>query len=524
MLDTEVVIVGGGPVAMTAALILGNFGVSSMILEAKAARDPVGSKALCMQRDVLDILERVDAGEQLVAEGVTWQLGRTFYREHELFQIRFHDPGRAHFPPFVNIGQDRTEFWLEQSVEVQPLTRIRYGHEVTEVTNHDDRVTVSGNGPDGEVTISGAYAIGADGARSTTRQQLGVDFPGVSFDDQFLICDIRAELPFSNERRFFFDPRWNPGRQVLIHPQADSVWRIDWQVPPDYDLSAEQASGALDERIRQIVGDQGYEIVWMSVYRFHQRIADRFAVDRTFLVGDAAHLYSPFGARGLNSGVQDAENIAWKIGYVLNGWAPDSLLATYEAERRPAALVNLEVTSRTMEFLVPGTDEQWQRRRSVLERAVTDPNTATLVDSGKLAEPYWYLDSPLTTASHDIADFPSEPAVTRPVRPGVLCPDGPCTIAERPDVIRLRELFGEGLVILSTGGSHVHPGEDFGPVDVYDLDHIDQDGIIRSALEIGPGRAVVVRPDGHLAAVVPTEPAAVREAAARAIGREPPRG
>ncbi len=520
MLDTEVVIVGGGPVAMTAALILGKFGNSSIMLEAKAEREALGSKALCMQRDVLDILERVDAGEQLVAEGVTWQMGRTYFREHELFQITFHDAGRAHFPPFVNIGQDRTEFWLEQSVEVQPLTRIRYGHEATRIYNGEDHVEVTAVGPDGEVTISGAYAIGADGSRSVTRKQLGIDFPGYSFDDQFLICDIRAELPFTNERRFFFDPQWNPDRQVLIHPQADSVWRIDWQVPPDYDVETERASGALDARIRKIVGDQHYEIVWMSVYRFHQRIADRFTVGRTFLVGDAAHLYAPFGARGLNSGVQDAENIAWKVAYVLNGWSPDALLDTYEAERRPAAVENLAVTSRTMEFLVPHTEEQWQVRRSVLEQAVTDEAAAKLVDSGRLAEPYWYLDSPLTTPGSDVAEFPTAPGVPRPVRPGVLCPDGPCHVPERPDVTRLRELFGEGLVILSTGGSDVHPGENVGPIDIYELDLIDSGNVLREALELGPGQAVVVRPDGHLAAVVAATHTAVRQAATRAIGIE----
>ncbi len=517
--DTDVVIIGGGPVAMTAALLLARFGVESVMLEAKPERDPVGSKALCMQRDVLDILDRVEAGEQLVSEGVTWQRGRTYFRDHELFQITFHDPGRAHFPPFVNIGQDRTEFWLEQAVNRTPATEIRYGHQVTGIVNHESGVTVTAATAAGPVTVSGSYAIGADGAHSTTRKLLGIGFPGHSFDDQFLICDIRAELAFDNERRFFFDPEWNPDRQVLIHPQAGSVWRIDWQVPPDYDVDAERASGALDARIRKIIGEQDYEIVWMSVYRFHERLAERFTEARTFLAGDAAHLVAPFGARGLNSGIQDAENLAWKLAYVLHGWSPPELTRTYELERRPAAEENVRVTSETMEFLVPHTEAEWDYRRRVLEAAVHDPNVVPQVNSGKLAEPFWYLDSPLTTQPAQPVAFPTEPAVPRPVVPGVLCPDGPCRVEGRPEVTRLRQLFGAGLVVLSSGPLEWTPEPGLGPVQLYDLATIDLEGVLHKALEAPADTAVIVRPDGHIAARVPNRPQAVGQAAARAIGR-----
>ena len=179
-------------------------------------------------------------------------------------------------------------------------------------------------------------------------------FAGHSFDDRFLICDIRAELPgWATERRFYFDPAWNPGRQVLIHPCPDSTFRIDWQVPAGYDLDAEAASGALDARIRAIIGERAYEIVWSSVYRFHSRCVDRMRVGRVLLAGDAAHLVSPFGARGLNSGVADAENAAWKIAYVGRGWAPAALLESYHDERHAAARENIAVTTATMDFLVP---------------------------------------------------------------------------------------------------------------------------------------------------------------------------
>ena len=293
MPDTQVVIAGAGPVGMAAALLLARQGVRSVILEARPRRAPVGSKSLCTQGDVLDILERIGIGERLVAEGVTWRLGRTYYGERELFRITFPDTGQAHFPPFINIGQDRVQHWLERGVTAEPLTEVRHRHAMTAIVNRSDRVEVAFDGAGRSGTISAGYAICADGARGPGRKLLGIGFPGRSFADRFLICDIRAELDFAAERRFYFDPPWNRDRQVLIHPQADSVWRIDWQVPPTFELREAENSGALDDLIRRIVGDQEYEIVWISVYRFHQRLAERFAVGRTFLAGDAAHLYAP---------------------------------------------------------------------------------------------------------------------------------------------------------------------------------------------------------------------------------------
>ena len=208
---------------------------------------------------------------------------------------------------------------------------------------------------DNGVEVRAAYVVACSGARcAELRDALGVAFEGHSFDDRFLTCDIRTDLPgMSTERHFHFDPEWNPGRQVLVHPCPDSSFRIDWQVPASYDLDAETVSGALDRRIRQVVGDQPYELGWITVYRFHSRCADRMRVGRVLLAGDAAHLMSPFGARGLNSGVADAENAAWKLAFVLNGWAPEELLESYHDERHAAAQENLAVTTATMDFLVP---------------------------------------------------------------------------------------------------------------------------------------------------------------------------
>lgn len=517
-----VVVVGAGPVGLVTALLLARHRVPSVVLEADARRDPSGSRAICFQRDVLDVLDRAGCAGRMIARGVTWTTGRTYHRGDELFSVTFPDAGRGTVPPWINISQAEVEGYLRDLAAAEPLIDLRYGHAVTGLRQDERGVEaeVAGAGRSGAVrvgTVRGGHLVGADGGHSTVRDLLGIGFPGRTFTDRFLICDIRADLPFPNERRFHFDPEWNLGRQVLLHQCPDGVWRIDWQVPDDLDLDAERASGALDARIRMIVGDLPYEIVWATVYRFHERCATAFGSGRAFLAGDAAHLYAPFGARGLNSGVQDAENLAWKLAFVRRGLAPPELLASYDAERRAAALENLRVTTRTMEFLVPRTPAQRAHRLESLERARTHPDPRTIIDSGRLAEPFWYLDSPLTTPSRPVDGFPAEPGAVRPPLPGVLCPDGPCVVSGRPT--RLRRLFGTGFVVLTARRHEMNLRTDL-PHEIHALDDIDGDGVLREALQAGPDTVHVVRPDGHLAAVLPTaDPERVASAMHRACGR-----
>lgn len=520
----RVIVIGAGPVGQTAALLLARWGIPVTILDERPGRDPIGSKAICQQRDVLDVWESIGAGRLIADEGVTWERARTYYQDTELFCVTFADRGRSPFPPFVNVSQSRTEQVLDERIAASPRIEVRWAHEVTAITQECDGVTVTCRTPEGEQDLRTPYVLACAGARGeTVRRMLGLSFAGRSFDDQFLICDIRADLgEWTDERRFYFDPEWNPGRQVLIHPCPDSTFRIDWQVPSDFDLASERSSGALDRRIRQIVGERPYEVVWSSVYRFHARLVDNMCVGRVLLAGDCAHLVAPFGARGLNSGVQDAENAAWKIAFVLHGWATPEILDTYGTERTAAAAENLAVTSSTMDFLVPRTDVARLRRRQVLERALTDPAVHAEVDSGRLAEPFWYVDSPLTTP-HPDRTFVGRPARGQmpPVVPGVLVPDAPVTVPDEPRVSRLREVVRDGILVLTTGDTDavraVAGTATAAPLRVLAIPDIDPSGLLAEALGARPGEAWVIRPDGHLAGIVahddePGLAAAVRRA------------
>lgn len=506
-----VVVVGAGPVGQTTALLLARWGLQVVVLDRRPQRDPIGSKAICQARDVLDVWESVGAGRTLAAEGVTWTTARTYYRDREIASWSFVDRGRSPFPPYVNVSQSRTEEVLDALIAATPAVQVRWGQEVTGLAQDDAGVTLELAGPDGAGALRASYVVVATGARSDgLRSALGLTFAGRSFDDAFLICDIRADLPgWERDRRFWFDPPWNPGRQVLIHACPGSTYRIDWQVPPGYDLADDEASGGLDARIRQIIGDRPYEVVWKSVYRFHSRHTERMRVGRVLLAGDAAHLVSPFGARGLNTGVLDAENAAWKVAFVAHGWAGEDLLESYHDERLAATLENLEVTGATMDFLVPGTDAERRRRADLLEAAATDPQAARRIDSGRFAEAFWYVGSPLTTPD------PSRPFAGRPPKgespppaPGVVVPDAPLAAPALPGVARLRELARTGLVAL------VHPpgpaaavrdllaARTTAPLTVVATTDLGDDGLVARELGIRPGEAWLLRPDAYVAAVV----------------------
>lgn len=513
--NRSVAVVGNGPVGQTAALLLARWGVPVVLLDARPNRDLVGSKAICQQRDVLDVWESVGVGRRIADEGVTWTTARTFYRNEELFAYELADPGRSAFPPFVNLSQARTEELLDERIAAEPLIDVRWNHEVIGLRQDGSGVTVRCSG---DRSVRAAYAVVCAGARGDAlRRMLGVHFDGHSFEDRFLICDIRADLPgWAHERRFHFDPSWNPGRQVLIHPCPDSTFRIDWQVPGDYDLAAEERDGRLDDRIRAIVGAAPYEIVWKSVYRFHSRLVDRMRVGRVLLAGDCAHLVSPFGARGLNSGVADAENAAWKLAWVLRGRAGEELLESYHEERHAAAAENLEVTTATMNFLVPQNPEQHATRLEVLSAAAGDPAVQSRVDSGRLSEPFWYVRSSLVTPD------PSRPFAGRPPRgsvpaagPGILAPDVPVK-ASAPVAgkacKRFRELARDGFLVLGCGADVADL-----PVPALRLEDIDPDGELTAALRARPGELWLIRPDAYVAAVVTTR-AELVAALERALG------
>jgi 2-polyprenyl-6-methoxyphenol hydroxylase-like FAD-dependent oxidoreductase len=402
-----VLIVGAGPVGLTLALELARFDVPAVVLDAKPEPTRTGSRAIVLARHALATFVRLGCGRPILDKGVALSRARTYFRDTELFCVELPRQHVGGLPRFVNLQQTYTEDALRGAVATTPGTGLRWGTRVTGLRQDDDGVTLDlDDGSD----VHGSYVVGCDGGRSTVRDLLGISFPGHSHRDRFLIADVRAEMPFPrDERRFFFDPPQNPGRTMLVHPQPDDVWRIDWQVPGDTEAEAERASGRLDERVRRIAGHGDYELVWLTAYRFDQRVAERWRVGRAFLAGDAAHLFSPFGARGMNSGVEDAVNLGWRLALVRAGEADDRLLDEYERERRPAALENLRVTAATMRFMAPPTPIHRLVRDAILRGSVRSAALRRRVNSGRLAEPAVYWDDEGVVGRPLPADVPARP-------------------------------------------------------------------------------------------------------------------
>ncbi len=400
----------------------------------------------------------------MLARGIAWRTRKTYFREHELQSQTAPEPAPGELPPFLNLSQHDTERYLLDAVTRSVHIDLRWQHTLVGLSQDHDGVTVTAETPHGPVTIRGRYLLACDGARSATRKLLGLDFPGTTYPDRFLIADIRASLPFPAEPRFFFDHPANPGHNVLIHPQPDDIWRIDWQLRGDAVIEDERSPEAMDRRIRALIGETPYELVWLSDYRFHQRLLPDLRDGRVFFLGDAAHLLSPFGARGMNSAIHDVENLCWKLAYVLAGQAGPGLLETYQAERWPAQQHNQKVTNATMRFMAPRT--WWQRmRRNVILRL----RLRRFVDSGTMVAPFTYATSPLLLPD-DEEGWAGAPAL------GSRMP-----IADP----RIRRRIGRGFVAL-----------------LFTHDEADSDIVVTVPPVPGcpPGTLYLLRPDGHVAA------------------------
>lgn len=484
-----VVIVGAGPVGLAALLDCVRRGLKAVLIDDNNTVS-LGSRAVCYAKRTLEVLDRLGVGEQLVEQGVRWNVGKVFHREGLAYQFDLLPEPQHKMPAMVNLQQ----YHLEEAM-VEACARagadLRWKHKLVGLVQHEDHVALAVQTPDGEFTMRAQWVIACDGANSDTRRLLGAEFAGQRFDDRFLIADVVMEAKFPAERWFWFDPPFHRHQSALLHKQADNVWRIDFQLGRDADPVEEKKPEKVIPRIRAMLGpDATFELEWVSVYQFACRRIDRFRHGRVLFAGDAAHQVSPFGARGANSGIQDVDNLVWKLQAVIEGRAGEALLDSYHDERSLAADDNIAHSTRSTDFITPKSRASLRLRNAVLELAQTEAFARPLVNSGRLSRPTPYVGSPLNTAD-------DEPQWHAAPSPGSDCPDAP--VQSRGGPSWLLNHLGEGFTLLAFGEPPAELPEGVRLL-LVGRDIVDEHGVLARRYDARPGSCYLIRPDQYVAA------------------------
>lgn len=484
----RVAIVGGGPVGFAMALGLARHGIASVVLEAD---DTVcaGSRAGCITDRTLQTFARLGVAEPHLRQGLPWSEGWSYWRTQEVLHLQVPQDPHARYPRLLNIQQCYIEQFLLDRIETMPgLVEVRWCNRVTGVEARDDGVALQVDAPGGGYALDADWVVATDGAHSTVRKALGLRFVGTKYDGTYVIVDIMMKSALPAGRRAWFDPPSNPGATLLLHKHRGDLWRFDYQLRDDEDPEVAVRPENVLERVRShlaLMGEtQPWDPVWISLYRASCLTLERYRHGRVLLAGDAAHLVPIFGVRGLNSGVDDTANLAWKLAWVAEGRAPARLLDTYSDERVHATRENMRHASKSCEFMAPPSPAFRLMREAALSLAVEHDWIRRLVDPRQSAS-VGYPDSPLN-ADDDGARFAGGPAR------GFNLADAPLD-----DGTALADAIGTGFTVLLFGDAPFEPlPAPAGGVPT--VLRARADGPLAQRHDARPGTCYVYRPDGHV--------------------------
>ena len=396
---------------MTAALALARYGVRCVLLDRKDTFND-GSRAICIARPSMHILERIGTVAPFLDKALGWRFGRSYYRGEQIFRLEMPHPESEKYLPMYNLQQQYIEQYLHDAVAACGLIDMRWQSGFSGIECRNDGVSLDISSPAGDYRLEADYVLAADGARSPIRSQLGLRMKGDNYEGRYVIADIRMDHDFPTERRAFFDPRGNPGGTVLIHKQPEDIWRVDYQLRE----GESEQDALLEENIRARVGailaDIGqtkpWELEWWSIYSANTLCLDDYRHGRVFFIGDAAHIVPIFGVRGLNNGLADADNLGWKLARVLHGEADESLLDSYSPERRGATLDVFANATKSTRFMTPPTRGWRLAREAALSLSLKHEFPRGLANPRQM-QPYTYSESPLTPYAGRDAEFAAGP-------------------------------------------------------------------------------------------------------------------
>lgn len=415
-----VIVAGGGLGGLTTALELGSRGIRTIVLDEDDSVGAAGlsSRGICYAKRTLEIFDRFGIAERIRAKGITWNEGDVYRGERHLYRFNLQPEAEQKYPAFVNLQQFYVEQYLVEKIAEVPAVDLRWKNHVLDVRQREDHVEVEVGTPEGRYVTRCEYLVGADGAHSIVREKTGArDAESALFEDTWCIADVRMAPSMEAVRKAYLDNPENEGGAIWYHQMADGVWRTDWQIGHYPDPEAEARPERATQRLKKLLGpDVPFELVWVGPWRFRKRVLEKMKYGRVMFLGDAAAQHSPFGARGGNRAVQDANNLAWKLALVLEGAAPPALLDTYDRERHQAAREAVEISSRSAIFIGPETPGQRLVRDAILDLAERAPLARALVNVGRLSVACLYADSALAC---ERGLFASDEA-----QPGAAAPDG----------------------------------------------------------------------------------------------------
>src|SRR5438105_1312265 len=261
-----VVVVGAGPVGLTAAIDLAQQGVPVVVLDDDNKLSS-GSRAICFAKRTLEIWDRLGCGERMVQKGVSWNAGKVYFRDELVYSFDLLPESGYRRPAFINLQQYYCEGYLCEHAQTLPNLDLRWKNKVVGVETSRDGVVLSVETPEGGYRLHAGYVVACDGARSPVRGIIGQESKGRSFRARFLIADVKMQAGFPPERWFWFDPPFHPNQSVLLHRQPDNVWRIDLQLGADATPEQEKHPDRVIARIHALLGqDAPFELEWVSVY------------------------------------------------------------------------------------------------------------------------------------------------------------------------------------------------------------------------------------------------------------------
>jgi 3-(3-hydroxy-phenyl)propionate hydroxylase len=387
----DVVIVGAGITGLTLACALARLGIAAVLLDEDNTVGVKGasSRGICYTQKSLEIFERLGVYERIAAKGIQWSVGRTFAGQDEVYAFDLRQNSSYSLsaqPPFINIQQFYIEGYLVERIHELGQVDLRWKSRVTGFSQHEGYVSLTVETPAGSYQLEARHVVDASGSHSPFHAWTGVGMRSRRGDDRWCIADVRFKHRPPQERHTWIEAPFNGNRAVWQHLMGDEVWRIDYQMEPNADPEAVSREEVVRERLKQQFGPGvDCEIVWVGPYAYRSQCLDTLRIGSVFFMGDSAKIVSPFGARGGNTGVADADNLAWKLAAVLRDQAPPSLLDSYDEERHEAAVQNVAVTNRTARFLRPADGMERTFRSAAIGLARQYPFARSLINTGRMA-------------------------------------------------------------------------------------------------------------------------------------------